>query len=134
MLRLTPRSTRTDTLFPSTTLFRSRYKITFTGPGGHSYGAFGIVNPAQAMGNAIVAFGQMPVPETPKTTFNVGIVEGGTSVNSIPHDVAMTVDMRSESRDALKREEDYLMSILPKEVDAERSEEHTSELQSLMRS
>jgi len=102
-----------------------RYKITFTGPGGHSYGAFGIVNPAQAMGNAIVAFGQMPVPETPKTTFNVGIVEGGTSVNSIPHDVAMTVDMRSESRDALKREEDYLMSILPKAVDAENAARST---------
>jgi tripeptide aminopeptidase len=96
-----------------------RYRINFHGPGGHSYGAFGMVNPAQAMANAIVAFGQMKVPATPKTTFNVGIVEGGTSVNSIPHDVAMTVDMRSEDKVELQKEVDYLMAVLPKAVAAE---------------
>lgn len=96
-----------------------RYRVSFSGPGGHSYGAFGLVNPAQAMGNAIVAFGRMQVPKTPKTTFNVGVVEGGTSVNSIPHDVAMTVDMRSESKEALQAEVDYLLSILPKAAEDE---------------
>ncbi len=102
-----------------------RYKINFHGPGGHSYGAFGLVNPAQAMANAIVAFGQMKVPASPKTTFNVGIVEGGTSVNSIPHDVAMTVDMRSEDKAELQKEVDYLMAVLPKAVDAENAARST---------
>ncbi|WP_336959721.1 M20/M25/M40 family metallo-hydrolase [Sphingobium aquiterrae] len=102
-----------------------RYRVNFHGPGGHSYGAFGMVNPSYAMSNAIVAFGQMKVPEAPKTTFNVGIVEGGTSVNSIPHDVAMTIDMRSESKEALQAEVDYLMDILPKAVAAENAARST---------
>ena len=57
-----------------------RYKVTFTGPGGHSLGDFGIVNPAYAMANAMVAFGRMKVPAEPKTVYNVGIVEGGDAV------------------------------------------------------
>ena len=78
-----------------------RYRVTFTGPGGHSYGAFGIVNPAFAMGDAIANFSRITVPANPKTTFNVGVVRGGTSVNSIPTEMSMDVDMRSESPDAL---------------------------------
>jgi acetylornithine deacetylase/succinyl-diaminopimelate desuccinylase-like protein len=103
-----------------------RYRINFTGPGGHSYGAFGLVNPAQAMANAIVAFGEMKPPKSPKTTFNVGIVEGGTSVNSIPHDIAMTVDMRSEDKAELQKEVDYLMALLPKAVAAENAARSTA--------
>lgn len=102
-----------------------RYRVNFHGPGGHSYLAFGLVNPAQAMANAIVAFGQMQVPKLPKTTFNVGVVAGGTSVNSIPHDVAMMVDMRSEGKEALQVEVDYLMSVLSKAVDAENAARST---------
>jgi acetylornithine deacetylase/succinyl-diaminopimelate desuccinylase-like protein len=104
-----------------------RYRVNFHGPGGHSYGAFGLVNPAQAMANAIVAFGQMQVPKSPRTTFNVGVVEGGTSVNSIPHDVAMTVDMRSESKEELQKEVDYLMALLPKAVAAENAARSTAQ-------
>ena len=74
-----------------------RYRVTFKGPGGHSYGAFGLVNPAYAMGSAIARFSQIKVPQQPKTTFNVGVVSGGTSVNSIPAEVQMVVDMRSVS-------------------------------------
>jgi acetylornithine deacetylase/succinyl-diaminopimelate desuccinylase-like protein len=74
-----------------------RYRVTFAGPGGHSYAAFGLVSPAFAMGSAIAKFGKVTVPASPKTTFNVGTVEGGTSVNSIPNKVSMDVDMRSES-------------------------------------
>ncbi|MDB5689620.1 MAG: putative poly(aspartic acid) hydrolase [Sphingomonas bacterium] len=103
-----------------------RYRVNFHGPGGHSFGAFGLVNPAQAMANAIVAFGQMKVPAQPKTTFNVGIVEGGTSVNSIPHDVAMTVDMRSENKAQLEAEVDYLMAALPKAVALENATRSTA--------
>ena len=80
-----------------------RYRVTFTGPGGHSYGAFGIVSPAFAMGNAIAKFARLEVPVSPKTTFNVGVVNGGTSVNSIPTKVSMDIDMRSESPDALNK-------------------------------
>jgi tripeptide aminopeptidase len=80
-----------------------RYRVTFTGPGGHSYGAFGIVNPAFAMGDAIANFSRVKVPANPKTTFNVGVVRGGTSVNSIPTEMSMDVDMRSESPEALNK-------------------------------
>ena len=58
--------------------------MTFKGPGGHSYGAFGLVNPAFAMGGAMQKLGRLKVPASPKTTFNVGVMGGGTSVNSIP--------------------------------------------------
>ena len=61
-----------------------RYRVTFKGPGGHSFGAFGLANPMGAMGRAIAKIQEMQVPKQPKTTFNVGRVGGGTSVNSIP--------------------------------------------------
>jgi tripeptide aminopeptidase len=74
-----------------------RYRVTFNGPGGHSYGAFGLVNPATAMAGAIQRLGAVTVPVSPKTTYNVGMVGGGTSVNTIPASVWMDVDLRSES-------------------------------------
>ena len=84
-----------------------RYRVTFKGPGGHSYGAFGLVNPAFAMGSAIAKFSTpRRCPSTPKTTFNVGVVRGGTSVNSIPSEVSMDVDMRSESCAELTKVDD----------------------------
>lgn len=72
-----------------------RYRVTFKGPGGHSFGAFGMVNPIGAMGRAIAKIDEIQVPKQPKTTFNVGRVGGGTSVNSIPFEGWMEVDMRS---------------------------------------
>lgn len=81
-----------------------RYKVTFKGPGGHSYGAFGIANPHNALANAITAF----VPKAdeftktgPKTTYSISVIGGGTSVNSIPFESWMLVDMRSEDQDKL---------------------------------
>ena len=74
----------------------NRYRITYKGPGGHSYGAFGIPNPIHALGRAIAGIADIQVPTTPKTTFNVGVIQGGTSVNSIPFEASMEVDMRSE--------------------------------------
>ena len=79
----------------------NRYRVTYKGPGGHSYGAFGIPNPIHALGRAIAGIADIQVPTTPKTTFNVGIIQGGTSVNSISGEGAMDVDMRSESTQAL---------------------------------
>ena len=74
-----------------------RYRVTFTGPGGHSYAAFGTPNPLQAMGRAIARISQLQVPGQPKTTFSVGRVGGGTSVNAIPSEGWMEVDLRSTS-------------------------------------
>lgn len=72
-----------------------RYKVTFRGPGGHSYGAFGLANPIHALGRAIARIAELQVPAQPKTTFNVGRVDGGTSVNSIAYAATMEVDLRS---------------------------------------
>jgi acetylornithine deacetylase/succinyl-diaminopimelate desuccinylase-like protein len=89
-------------------------------------GDFGLVNPAYAMANAITEFGKMQVPAKPRTVYNVGIVEGGTSVNSIPFEVAMTIDMRSEGAAELKAEEDYFLALLPKAVAAENAARSTA--------
>lgn len=103
-----------------------RYKVTFSGPGGHSMGDFGLVNPAFAMANAMVAFGKMQVPTDPRTVYNVGIVEGGTSVNSIPFSTAMTIDMRSNGKEALAAEEKAFLAILPEAVAAENAARSTA--------
>jgi acetylornithine deacetylase/succinyl-diaminopimelate desuccinylase-like protein len=78
-----------------------RYRVTFTGPGGHSYGAFGIANPANALGRAIAHIAEFQVPKDPKTTFNVGVIGGGTSVNSIPFEAWFEFDERSEQMASL---------------------------------
>lgn len=96
-----------------------RYRVTFKGPGGHSYGAFGLVSPSLAMGNAMQKFSRVQVPARPKTTFNVGVVGGGTSVNSIPVDVFMDVDMRSESPQELAKLDAAFKQIVADAVDEE---------------
>ncbi|MEQ1575936.1 MAG: M20/M25/M40 family metallo-hydrolase [Vicinamibacterales bacterium] len=79
-----------------------RYRVTFKGPGGHSYGAFGIANPVHALGRVIEAISNFEVPSEPKTTFNVGRIGGGTSVNAIASESWMEVDMRSADPAALR--------------------------------
>ena len=79
-----------------------RYRVTFKGPGGHSYGAFGLSNPMHALGRAIATISQFEVPADPKTTFNVGRMGGGTSVNAIPFEAWFEMDMRSASPSALQ--------------------------------
>ena len=104
-----------------------RFRVIFTGPGGHSYGAFGLVNPAYAMGNAITKFSKLSVPERPKTTFNVGVVNGGTSVNSIPFQVSMDVDMRSESKEELSKLVDSFHGLLFAAVEEENKARSTAQ-------
>ena len=104
-----------------------RYRVTFKGPGGHSYGAFGLVNPAYAMGSAIARFSQIKVPQQPKTTFNVGVVSGGTSVNSIPFEMQMVIDMRSTDCGELKKVEDQFLAIVKAAVDEENAARSTRE-------
>jgi tripeptide aminopeptidase len=104
-----------------------RYRVSFKGPGGHSYGAFGLVNPAYAMGNAIAKFSRIQVPATPKTTFNIGVVAGGTSINSIPSQVTMDVDMRSESCAELKKVDEAFLAIVRDAVNEENKTRSTKE-------
>ena len=78
-----------------------RYRVTYKGPGGHSYGAFGMPNPIHALGRAIAKVSDLQTPRDPRTTFAVGVVAGGTSVNSIAYEASMDVDMRSESKASL---------------------------------
>jgi len=83
-----------------------RYRVTVRGPGGHSWGAFGLANPAHAMGRAIDYFDLAADALTrsgPRTSYNVGRIGGGTSINSIPFEAWMEVDMRSESPASLDR-------------------------------
>lgn len=77
-----------------------RYRVTYKGPGGHSFGAYGLVNPHNALGRAIHYFAVDAdefTKEGIRTTYNVGVIGGGTSINSIPFESWMEVDMRSES-------------------------------------
>jgi tripeptide aminopeptidase len=81
-----------------------RYRVTFKGPGGHSYGAFGNANPIHALGRAIAKISDFEVPANPKTTFNVGRIGGGTSINSIAFEAWAEVDLRSEDSASLETE------------------------------
>lgn len=89
-----------------------RYKVAYKGPGGHSYGAFGIPNPIHALGRAMAEIADLQVPSSPKTTFNVGVIDGGTSVNSIPFEASMEIDMRSESPVSLDSVDASVQQIL----------------------
>lgn len=83
-----------------------RYRVTFKGPGGHSWGAFGTGNPAHALGRAVNIFDETADAFTrdgPRTSYNIGRIGGGTSVNSVPFEAWFEVDMRSESQQSLMR-------------------------------
>lgn len=104
-----------------------RYRVVFRGPGGHSYGAFGLVSPAYAMAGAIAEFSKLQVPSDPRTTFNVGVLSGGTSVNSIPAEVSMDVDMRSASCEELARVDQAFHQIVRTSVETENTARSTRE-------
>lgn len=93
-----------------------RYRVTFKGPGGHSYGAFGIVNPMTAMAAAITEFYKITPPNGPKTTYSASVVGGGTSVNAIPSEVFLDVDMRSRSKAALADLDQRFLQIVAEAV------------------
>ncbi|TVP51226.1 MAG: M20/M25/M40 family metallo-hydrolase [Mongoliibacter sp.] len=125
-----------------------RYKVTFKGSGGHSYGAFGIGNPHNALAQSVVAFvpkADAFTKEGPKTTYSISVLGGGTSVNSIPYESWMLVDMRSESneklqgintlflesmQEGLKKENDIVRRGKPLTVDIEKVGDRPSGLAS----
>lgn len=96
-----------------------RYRITWKGPGGHSFGAFGLVNPMTAMSQAVVDLYKVAAPAQPKTTYSASVTGGGTSVNSIPNEVYMEFDMRSESPVELAKLEQAFLAIVKKSVEGE---------------
>lgn len=89
-----------------------RYEVTFRGPGGHSFGAFGLPSAIHAMGRAIARIDDVRPPEDPKTTFTVGTVGGGTSVNAIAGDAQMRIDIRSNGMNALLETEKQIMAAI----------------------
>ncbi len=96
-----------------------RFEIIVRGPGGHSWSDFGAPNPILALARTLHSFSQTSVPATPKTTFNVGVIRGGTSVNSIPESASMRVDIRSTSMAEMER----LESILRHQLELAAAEE-----------
>src|ERR1700726_833557 len=96
-----------------------RFEVIVRGPGGHSWSDFGAPNPIVVLARAIQAFAQTPVPASPKTTFNVGVIRGGTSVNSIPESASMRGDIRSASMAEMERLERALRHALDQAVEEE---------------
>src|SRR5262249_36284945 len=104
-----------------------RFKVTFKGPGGHSFGSFGLVSPAYALGNGIAKLSRMPVPSRPKTTYNVGVIGGGTSVNSIPFESWMDVDIRSETKEELNKAVESFTRLMREAAEEENRARSTSQ-------
>jgi tripeptide aminopeptidase len=99
-----------------------RYRVTYEGPGGHSWGAFGLGNPHHALGRAIRHFSEVGMPYTedgPRTSFSVGRTGGGTSVNSIPFESWMEVDMRSLDPASLQGLDDLFQEAVQRGLDEE---------------
>jgi acetylornithine deacetylase/succinyl-diaminopimelate desuccinylase-like protein len=89
-----------------------RFLVTMHGPGGHSWTDFGAPNPIVVLARAIDLFARTPVPADPKTAFNIGVISGGTSVNSIPEAAAMRVDLRSAAPAEIDRLQQSLQEAL----------------------
>jgi acetylornithine deacetylase/succinyl-diaminopimelate desuccinylase-like protein len=105
-----------------------RYRVEISGPGGHSWGDFGLPNPVHAIGRAISRLAGYPAPKEPRTTFNVGRIEGGTSVNSIPSHASMEVDLRSAAERELQRLDAFFRRAMREAVDEENSNRRSGDL------
>ena len=100
-----------------------RYRVEFSGPGGHSWGDFGVPNPVHAIGRAISRLAGYPAPKDPRTTFNVGRIEGGTSVNAIPGSATMEVDLRSAAQAELQRLDAFFRRAMRDAADEENAKQ-----------
>jgi tripeptide aminopeptidase len=96
-----------------------RYRIMLRGPGGHSWGDFGIVNPVHALGRVIAKMADYDAPQQPRTSYNVGIIRGGSSINTIAQQAEMEIDLRSVSQSQLSKLETYLMHAIEEAVSEE---------------
>jgi tripeptide aminopeptidase len=98
-----------------------RYRVELNGSGGHSWGDFGAANPVHALGRAVAKLAAYPVPSEPRTTFNVGRIEGGSSINAIPSTATMDVDLRSSKLDELLRLDAFFRRSVREAVEEENS-------------
>jgi acetylornithine deacetylase/succinyl-diaminopimelate desuccinylase-like protein len=96
-----------------------RFEVIVRGPGGHSWSDFGAPNPIVVLARTVDSFCRTPVSTAPKSTFNIGVIRGGTSVNSIPESASMRVDLRSTSTQELERLERSLRVSLDQALEAE---------------
>ncbi len=96
-----------------------KYRFTYTGRGGHALGAFGIPNVNNALGYAMAKIATMEVPKDPLSIFNIGVVQGGVSVNAIPSKSSMMVDLRSMSQDELDRMKEFVVSAAKEGLEKE---------------
>ncbi|HYB21482.1 MAG TPA: M20/M25/M40 family metallo-hydrolase [Thermodesulfobacteriota bacterium] len=96
-----------------------RYEIIYQGPGGHSFSAFGLPSATHALGRGIAKIADLQTPKEPKTTFTVGTVQGGTSVNSIAAEAGMQMDMRSNRKKELLELEERFLEIVKKAAEEE---------------
>ena len=103
-----------------------RYKVTFKGPGGHSLGAFGTVNPAYALGSFLVGMSKIEVPGDPRSSYCASTFQGGTSVNAIPEEVWTEIDLRSESAEVLSRVDGEVKALIDAAVAGENARGDTT--------
>ena len=108
----------TDTIVAEA-LGSRRFEVIIRGPGGHSWSDFGAPNPIVALARAIHLFSQTRVSSSPKTTFNIGVIRGGSSVNSIPESASMRVDIRSTSAFEVERLELELRRAIEQAIEEE---------------
>lgn len=105
-----------------------RFEVVVRGPGGHSWSDFGIPNPIALLCRALTAFNEPVVPEWPRTTFNIGVIQGGSSVNSIPESATARIDLRSASMEELEKLERRLREALAAVADADPAARTTVEV------
>jgi tripeptide aminopeptidase len=103
-----------------------RFEVSITGPGGHSWSDFGAPNPITALARGIVKFSSVRVPDDPRSSYNFGVIDGGTSVNSIPARAAVKIDLRSEEESELDRLESALRDSMQAGMKDEVSSGHSS--------
>jgi len=96
-----------------------RFEVSFTGPGGHSWSDYGVGNPVHGLCRAVALFSESKVDGSPKSSFNVGLIDGGSSVNAIPQTARAKVDIRSESNSKLDELVDLLMAAVDRARDFE---------------
>lgn len=105
----------------------TRYEVTFHGPGGHSFADFGRPSAIHAMGRAIAKIADFKVPDSPKTTFNVGVISGGTSINTVAAKASFLLDIRSDSPTELARLENEAKQAVHEAIEAENLRNTTKE-------
>jgi acetylornithine deacetylase/succinyl-diaminopimelate desuccinylase-like protein len=105
-----------------------RYEMIFKGPGGHSFQEFGLPSATHALGRAVAKISELQTPADPKTTFTVGTVSGGTSVNAIAAEARMAVDMRSNSTEELLKLEAHLLDLVRQAASEENQRWHSDKI------